>query len=228
MAISDIVVIGIFVVTVIVCTVKGLALTLYSIFSSLVAIIGAFLLRPFVSAGLIALGVDKLFYDGIYASIEDVKLNMFAENQIGTGSKLAEGLNIPDFAKGLLKNDVRNWETSGSLDTITEEMSKSLSDFIIDAISIILLVIIILVLMHFLKKVLTVFSKIPVIKQINRIGGFFIGFVLAFFWISIAGMVIHLLSASEVFPVILADLDKSIIAHYFYDTNFIALILSGL
>ncbi len=228
MAISDIVIIGIVIVTVIVCTKKGLAMTLYSIFSSLIAVIGALLLRPFVSSILVSLGVDKFFYQGIYETVSNTKLNLFGETTIGTGSKLAEGLNIPDFAKGLLKNDVSNWETSGSLKTITEEISDSLTSFIVDAISVILLIIIIMIIMHFLKHLINIFSRIPVIKQLNKIGGFFVGLILAFFWVSIAGMAVHLLSATEVFEVILADIDKSLFAHYFYDTNFIALILSKL
>ncbi|MBE7056285.1 MAG: hypothetical protein E7388_02435 [Ruminococcaceae bacterium] len=228
MAISDIFIIIIFLVTVITCTVKGLALTLYSVFSTAISIIGAFLLRPFVSAGLIYIGADKFFYKTFYEAINAVRLECFGNSTIGTGAKLATELNIPDFAKGLLEHNVRSWTTSGSLDTIVDEMSTSLAQFVVNAISVILLIIIIMIGMHFLKKVLSFFSKIPVIRQINKLGGFVMGVILAFFWISVLGMVAHLFSTAEYFTYILADIENSLIAHYFYNTNFIALIISHL
>lgn len=228
MAISDIVVIVIFAATVIICTVKGLAMTLYSTFSTLIAVLGAFLLRPFVSAGLAAVGADKLFYDSFYKSINSVRLEYFGDSTIGTGNQLAEKLNIPDFAKGLLESSVSSWETAGSLDTVVEEMSTSLADFVVNAIAVVILIIIIMVAMFFLRNVLSIFSKIPVIRQINKLGGFIIGLVLAFFWISVIGMVAHLFSTADFFSVVAADINNSMIAKFFYETNFIALLLSKL
>ncbi len=228
MAISDIVVIVIFVATVIICTVKGLAMTLYSTFSSIISIVGAFLLRPFVAAGFTSMGIDSFFYESIYTSISNVKTEYFGDATIGSGNQLAEQLNIPDFARKFLSGNVTNWDTAGSFDTIVEEMSSSLASLLVSVLSVILLIIIIIFAMFLLRNILSVFSKIPVIKQINKLGGFLIGIILAFFWISVAGLVAHLLSTAGFFTVVAADIDKSVVARYFYDTNFIVLLLSKL
>lgn len=228
MAISDIVVIVIFVATVIICTVKGLAMSLYSTFSTIIAVVGAFLLRPLVATGLSAAGVDNLFTDSIYKSLSNLKTEHFGDAIIGSGSKLAEELNLPAFVKDFLADSVTNWETEGAFDTVVKEMSAGLSSLLVSILSVILLIMIIMVAMFLLRNILSVFSKIPVIRQINKVGGFALGLILAFFWISVAGLVVHLLSTADFFTAVTTDINNSLFAKYFYDTNFIVILLSKL
>ncbi len=226
MAISDIVIIILFLATVVFCTVRGFAMTLYSAISTIVSVAGAFVLRPFVYDGLMAIGLDKLFYNGFYENINSARTELFGDTAMGTGQKLAGGIDLPDFTKKIMEQNVSCWKTIGSLDSVVEEMSHTMASLVVNVISIVLLVVIIMVGMHFLKKLLIKVSKMPVIRQFNRIGGLLAGIILGVFWISVLGMIAQMFSVADFFSVVVADIENSLIAKHFYDTNFIILFVS--
>ncbi len=228
MTVSDIAVLLIFVITVVVCTARGLAMTLYSTFSAVIAVIGAFLLRPLVAAGLTAAGADNYFTEGIYRQLDAARAAHFAEASQGTGSQLSEALGLPGFLQDFLAEKTDSWSAQTAFETVEREISQAISSLLVNILSIIILILIIMVVMFLLRNLLSVFSRIPVIRQINMAGGFAIGLVLAFFWISVIGMVIQLFSASAAFNWIVEDISRSLFAKYFYDTNIFIILLSKL
>ena len=225
-AVSDIVVFIIIILTVTVCTVRGFALSLYSLLSSLIAVALAFFLRPFVSTGLQKLGVGAYFTDGIYRQLDAARIHHLQGAAVGTGKELSETLHLPGFLKRFLEEKIQNWTVQGSLETIEKDISQTLSSLLVNIISVAALILILLLAMFLLRRVLTFFSKIPVIRQIDRAAGFVLGLILAFFWITMTGMVIQLFSAADFFQTVAADIERSLFAHYFYDTNVFMIFLS--
>ena len=228
MNLSDIVVILIFVITVTVCTARGFAMSLYSTFSAAIAVIGAFLLRPFVSAGLTAAGADNFFTDGIYKQLDAARAAHFQNAAAGTGKELAEALHLPGFLQNFLEDKTSSWVTQGAFDSIETDISKAVSSLLVNILSILILILVILLAMFLLRHILSAFSKIPVVRQIDRATGFFLGLLLAFFWISVIGMIMQLFSASDFFRTAIENINSSLFAHYFYDTNVFMILLSKL
>lgn len=228
MTVSDIVVIVIFAVTVMVCTVRGLAMTLYSTFSAVIAVAGAFLLRPFVSAGLTAAGADNFFTEGIYRQLDAARIAHFQDAAAGTGKELAEALKLPGFLQQFLENKTDAWVTPSAFESIERDISQAVSALLVNILSIIILILLILLAMFLLRNILSIFSKIPVIKQVNTAAGFLIGLIMAFFWISVIGLILQLFSASAFFETAICDINGSLFAKYFYDTNVFMILLSKL
>lgn len=152
----------------------------------------------------------------------------FAEASQGTGSQLSEALGLPGFLQDFLAEKTDSWSAQTAFETVEREISQAISSLLVNILSIIILILIIMVVMFLLRNLLSVFSRIPVIRQINMAGGFAIGLVLAFFWISVIGMVIQLFSASAAFNWIVEDISRSLFAKYFYDTNIFIILLSKL
>ncbi len=228
MTVSDIVVIIIFAVTVTVCTVRGFAMSLYSAFSAVIAIAGAFLLRPFVSAGLTSVGADHFFTEGIYRQLEAASAEHFGNTAEGTGQELAEALKLPEFLQRFLEDSTESWTTQGTLHDIEMDISEAVSSLLVNILSVIILILAIMIAMFLLRNILSIFSKIPVIKQINTAAGFLLGLIMAFFWISVIGMIMQLFSASEFFRSAIENINNSLFARYFYDTNVFMILLSKL
>lgn len=228
MTVSDIVVILIFGVTVTVCTVRGLAMSLYATFSTVIAVVGAFLLRPLVSAGLTAAGADNFFTEGIYRQLDAARIEHFQDAAAGTGKELAEALKLPGFLQSFLEDKIGAWTTQSAFESVEQEISQAVSSLLVNILSVILLILVILAAMFLLRNILSVFSKIPVIKQINTAAGFLMGLIMAFFWISVIGMVLQLFSASAFFEAAVRNINNSLFAKYFYDTNVFMILLSKL
>lgn len=228
MTIADIAVILIFAVFITVCTVRGLAMSLYSAFSTLIAVVGAYLLRPFADRLLSSTGIEKLFDDAVYTRIHAFRTEQFGVTAAGTGSELAEKMHFPNFVNGFFENKVTGWAETAPFEQIEREMSSALASLLTSILSIVLLVILILIAMFFLKNILRFFSKIPVIRQVDRVGGFVCGLVMSMFWISLIALFFYLFSAYEGFAPVQESIRNSLFAKYFYDSNLFVVLLSKL
>ena len=228
MTIADIVVILIFAVLIVVCTKRGLAMSLYSAFSTLIAVVGAFLLRPLADRLLLSTGIEKFFDDAVYTQIDNFRMEHFGEAVSGTGSELAAEMRFPEFFNGFFEEKMTGWSEAAPFEQIEREMSGALASLLTSILSIVLLVILILIAMFFLKNILRIFSKIPVIRQVDRVGGFVCGLVMSMFWISLIALFFYLFSAYEGFASIQESIRNSLFAKYFYNSNLFVLLLSKL
>lgn len=228
MTVADFVVLLIFAIFLAVCTIRGLAMSLYSAFSTLIAVVGAFLLRPLAEKLLMATGLEKFFDDAVYTQINAFRVEHFGEAASGTGSELANQMHFPDFINRFFEENVSGWTVAGPFEQIEREMSGTLASLLTNILSIILLVVIILIAMFFLKNILKIFSKIPVIRQVDKIGGFACGLVMSVFWISLIALFFYLFSAYEGFASVQESIRNSLFAKYFYDSNVFVLLLSKL
>ena len=226
MTIADIAVLLIFAAFLILCTVRGLAMSLYSAFSTLIAVVGAFLLRPLADRLLLSTGIKEFFNNAVYTQIHSFRTEHFGEAVSGTGSALAKEMHLPDFVTRLFEGKITGWAETAPFEQIEREMSDALASLLTSVLSIIVLVILLLIAMFLLKNILKIFSKIPVIRQVDKVGGFICGLVLSVFWISLIALFFYLFSAYEGFSVVQASIRNSLFAKYFYDTNIFVLLLS--
>ena len=226
MAISDIIVLIVFVVTIIICTKRGLILTLFSMSSTAVSIIGAWLLRPVVSGLLSIIGVEGMLYNHFFEKINAVRMEHFAEATSVAGEEIAKKMNLPGFMSGIFENQMASWNTDGSVDKVVEDMSHSLASISLSIISIVALFIVLFIVMFFLKKFLKVFDKIPVIRSVNKIGGFIAGAAIAFLWLSVIGLVLNMFGNMGLFTGLVGNIESSLFAKIFYENNFIGMLLS--
>lgn len=130
-------------------------------------------------------------------------------------------LHVPNFLKDTIKDHLPNPSKLIDMDSIARAVSTELTKMIIGVISLILLYFLIRIGLIFLKVILQGVAKLPLFKQVNKLGGFAFGAVEGILTIYIVCAVIMLFQASPKFQVIYQAIDSSVIAKYFYQNNLI-------
>lgn len=222
MTVADYTILISFIVIVALCTWRGLAMTIYSMCSAIVAIVVAYFLRPFVSEALTKMGANEMFSKGIEAQMDAINGGA-AE---ATARDFADKLNLPSFANSFLEKKIPAWNSTQAYNEVRTQFAGSLSEFLVSLLSVVVLILLILLVMMILKKTLKFISKIPVISQINRVGGFAAGILLALIWVSIICAIINLFAASPSFTPITESINNSLFAKYFYNNNILMMLLA--
>ena len=96
------------------------------------------------------------------------------------------------------------------------------------AIAFIILFILCCIGIFIVKAVIKVVHKLPVIKQLDTICGLLIGVVCGAAIISVIAVALHMFGDVEEIQPILNAVDKSTIMKYFYEKNYIELIMKTL
>lgn len=222
MTVADFTILISFILIVAVCTWRGLAMTIYSMCSTFVAIIVAFLIRPFVSEVITKMGAAEMFSKGIEAQMDAIK----GEAADATAREFAERLNLPGFANSFLEKRIPSWNSAQPYNVVRAQFAGGLSEFLVNLLSVVILILLILLVMLILKRALKLVSRIPVLRQINKLGGFAAGIILAMLWVSIICAIINLFAANPSFAPITESINNSLFAKYFYNNNILMMILA--
>ena len=223
---SDFVVLGIFVLTLVYCTWRGFFMTIYSMVSTLLAVGLAFLLRPLLSKLIVAMGAKEMFYSGVIERLDAARIEHFGEATAVTGKQFAEKLNLPTFLNNFLSKNVASWNSNQAFVKVEQDVAGKISDLLVSLLAIIILIVIVITIMIILRRALKFFSKLPVIRILSGFGGFALGIILSILWISILGAVINLFATTPAFTKIVANIDASLFAKYFYNNNILMMLLA--
>lgn len=132
------------------------------------------------------------------------------ENTVGSMQETVASLPIPDFLKKLLSG------ISG-----VEQLGASLAELIANIVSVILLFIVARLALMIIYAILERVMKLPVLKQIDKFGGFLLGAVQGLLIVFVVMTVLMLFLSSPQFSGIHDAINNSIIAKYLYEHNFI-------
>jgi uncharacterized membrane protein required for colicin V production len=222
---SDYVVLGIIVGFGIIGLLNGFVFSIFKIASFFISIIISVKFYPVVSEML----AKTPFYNNIKDSILK---NLLLQNKeyvpaIGNQVKanaaetVINRLPLPDFFKQSLADKIPNpseiIDTSGIMNTISEEIAK----VVISILSLVLLYFLVrigLVLVGFILRGIT---KLPVVKQMDKFGGFAFGAAEGIFTVYILCAILMLFNTVPQFGQVFDLVDKSIFAKTFYQNNFI-------
>ncbi len=130
-------------------------------------------------------------------------------------------LKLPGFLKETLVNHMPNPSKLIDLSQIMDNISGELAKMVIDIIALIVLYILIRIGLVFLRFILQGLAKLPVFKQLDKIGGFSFGAVEGLLTIYIVFAFVMLFSASPTFKGMYEAIDSSLLAKFFYQNNFI-------
>lgn len=176
---------------------------------------------------------DLLLKTKVYTVIKNsfLKSLMLQQPSIATGASgqanrtaaktVIDHLKVPDFFKGIISKRVPN--PAALLDTskIMDVLSSELAVIIISVISLILLFILVRIGLIFLRVFLQGIAKLPIFKQINKLGGFALGAVEGLLSIYVFFTILMLFNAAPQFQRIYEAIESSTIAKFFYQNNFI-------
>ena len=186
--------------------------------SSVLAIVLSFIFYPVISGFLGKIGA----LEWIQAPIQSVLTErIFLLGEISPENLLAQ-FHLPESVSESLLSTIG--EASGP--ELIISVSAAVAGFVLDIICIIIIFIIVKIGLLLLKGLLEKIAKIPVLKQIDKLGGVLFGLLEAFLFLTIVGAIFSLFSGT-VDSGLLSVVEQSVVGKFFYEQNLLILFLSS-
>ena len=205
----DLIVIGIIAICIFFGYRKGLIGVLFTILSFIIALIIALILyKPISNAIITNTEIDE----NIQNTIMEKVLSSKTEENITTEQANNTSQIVVDYINSYT-NEVKN--------VGTEIVAKNLAETTIRIVVLILLLIVTRIILFFFKAVFNIIAKIPIIKQVNKLGGILYGVIKGLFIIYVILAILSLLAPMISDVEIFKAINNSFIAGYMYNNNLI-------
>lgn len=221
----DFVVGGIIVIFGIIGIANGFILSVFKIASFFASVIISVKFYPKVAEIL----MNTQIYAAIKASILKNLLQQSAALAPQTDSTVKEAaaetvvehLKLPGFLKHNIIDKLPNPTQLFDINKIMDTVSGEIAELVISILSLILLYVIVRIGLLFLKVVLKGIARLPIFKQMDKLGGLAFGAVEGLLTIYVIFAILVLFNASAAFRPFFEALDDSIVAKFLYQNNFI-------
>ncbi len=137
-------------------------------------------------------------------------------------NSLINQINIPSLLKsGVVDKLLPKAKSMVDTNSVLDDISTQLAEFAVAAISLLIMFLIIYTCLMVVKKIFNIIAKMPVIKQLNKLGGLAFGIFSGIIILFIAASIIILFSSLPILSGVVANIEASLIAKAFYKDNFI-------
>lgn len=225
---SDLIVIAVIVGFGLIGMSKGFIYSMFRLVSFFVAAIVSVKCYPVLADILDKTALFTDIKSGIY---KNLMLQQAAQSpQVNEGARLTAGsvidnLNLPGFLKEMVEKNMLekmpDLTKFVEIEKVMDGLSNIIAHMVIDIISVVLLYIAVRIALIFLKFILQGIAKLPVFKQMDKLGGFAFGALEGLMTVYIVFTVLMLFSSSPAFKDFFEAVDSSMLAKVFYQNNFI-------
>jgi uncharacterized membrane protein required for colicin V production len=199
---------------------KGLVLSVFHMISLLISALLTAKYYPVFSDVLANTKVYERVKNGIGAVMTKSTVPAVSGNGQEAAETIVESLSIPKILKpAILKNTSFNVSEVFGFDSIIEQINTSITNTIINVLSIIVLFVTISILLYIVVKIIDNIMKLPVLKTINKLSGGAFGAIKGLLFIYIIFGIISLFTHVEAFASVVNLIDNSIIAKGLYHNN---------
>lgn len=225
MSFADLFVVGIILIFAVIGMSKGLVLSVFRLASFFAAYIISIKFYTIVSDILIKTPIYTSMKKGILDSLWEHKkeniLQMGENIKNNAAETLIEGLKVPGFLKKTILGNLPDTSSMLDIQGIMEMLSEMLAKLAIDAISLVLVFILVRIGLIFVRFILKGVTKVPVIKQADKIGGLTFGVLEGVLTVFVVFAVVIIFNQSSMFSGFISSIERSFLARYFYENNFI-------
>ncbi len=204
---------------------RGFLLSVYALFSMIIAIVLACVLTPVVSSGLEKTGIPDKLETKISSYVETELTDKFGANADVSAEEAADELPLPGFLAGKIADDIKA-RADAPIKSISRSVGRKSAEFICSIIAFILVFFIVVAIMTVLKSILKLATKLPVLKQADAVGGVLIGFAEGVVFLCVLALLLSVFSSAQSMQGIVSAVEKSHIAKFIYENNFIGKIIS--
>ena len=200
----------------------------YSVFR-----LASFFVSIIVAAKFFPVVADTLMKTALYINIKNyIRKGLLMQQSaqvsapVGTPGRTSveavmNNLKLPDFTKDILTRGISDPDKLLDINRIMDTISGQLARIAIDIISLVALYIAVRIALVFLRFMLQGIAKLPLFKQIDKIGGFALGAMEGLLSIYILCAIVMIFQALPQMKAVFAAIDSSLIAKFFYRNNFI-------
>jgi len=196
---------------------RGLIRGIYRIISFAIAIAFAYMLFPYAARALRRTPLFSSIQERVAYAIN---LDGFFNSQVATyGAALIDSLQLPPIFHSLLhSNNTPAMFELLRVSTMEEYITGFFASMAINALSIIMVFILTLIVLNIVSYGLNLFDRIPVIRTLNRIGGFIFGLVFGVLlvWVGVFVATFFIVGINSE---IMEFLDQSIIVSWLLDAT---------
>lgn len=224
----DLVVIAIILVLAWIGLKKGIVYSVFKLASFFISAVLSAKLYPIIAKILSNSQVFHSIKKGIYHNLmlrhEALSLPFDAAAK-ATAQSVVDGLSLPGFMKGMIKNSLLKSLPSLTelidVSTIMDSLSDVLAHMIVDIISLIIMFVAVRVGLFVLERVLKGVTSLPIVKQADKAGGFILGALEGLLTVYIVFAILIMFSASPKFQGVFEAIESSTVAKVLYHNNFI-------
>jgi uncharacterized membrane protein required for colicin V production len=138
-----------------------------------------------------------------------------------TADTIINRLQLPSFFKDIVVDRIPKASTIIDAGKVMDIISSELAKIAIDIISLILIYILIRIALVFVRLIFQGVAKLPVFKQMDKLGGFAFGAVEGMMTVYILFAVIIIFNAAPQLRPVFEMVDSSSLARFFYQNNFV-------
>ncbi len=222
---SDLVVVGLIVGFGFIGMKKGFIFSIFKLVSFLVSAFISIKFYPFVANILSKTSLYGKIQTSIYDNLmlqqgaKGAGVSSMAQN--AATDAVMDNLHLPDFLRNTVLSKVGDVSKKIPVSEIMEKISTALTDVVIGLISLIILYILVRIGLTFLRFLLQGVAKLPIFKQMDKLGGFAFGAVEGLLTIYIVLAILMIFQASPKFNGVFEAINTSSVAKFFYQNNFI-------
>lgn len=220
---------GIIIICSLIALSRGLIKTIYSIFSLIISAALAYILYPKISS--IIFKHTNLYTSFVSKIVERLDLKMLAHNKVSPQDQIdmIGSLKVPNFIKtNLIENNNTEVYKVLKATRIEEYIGGTIATIVINTLVFLLVFILCILIVKIISYSLDIISKLPVLHQLNKAGGFIAGLVQGIILVWIACIGISIFISLRPNENLLALMENSLIIKIFYNQNFLGSILTGL
>lgn len=214
--IVDLIIVGIIALCAILGYFRGLTKSLLKIVSFVLALVIAFVL--FKPISLLIINHTQID-DNIQQAIEEKMVGFVDQTSGNVEEAMKENSSMPEVMTKYIQEAVA--ENKGNTEEAAKQAAKSVADIIINAGTWILVFILARVILIFAKSILELIVKLPVIKQMDKIGGVFYGILEGLVIIYVAFAILSFVSPMFDSAEVLSAVNKAAIGGQIYNNNII-------
>ena len=214
--IVDLIIVGIIALCAILGYFRGLTKSLLKIVSFVLALVIAFVLLKPISLLIIN---HTQIDDNIQKAIEEKMVGFVDQTSGNVEEAMRENSSMPEVMTKYIQEAVA--ENKGNTEEAAKQAAKSVADIIINAGTWILVFILARVILIFAKSILELIVKLPVIKQMDKIGGVFYGILEGLVIIYVAFAILSFVSPMFDSAEVLSAVNKAAIGGQIYNNNII-------
>lgn len=199
--------------------IRGFIKTLFGLTSLLIAVIVTWMFTPVVSELVISeTSFDEMISEQVVEllDIEDMMTDMVDNH----GADVMEDLSLPgNIVESLVDNYTPQIIESLNVDSVGAYVGSSISVMAVNALTFVVLFILITIGLNAVATLLDLVARLPVLKQMNRLGGFLLGLLVGVVIVWVGCLGLSFVISIQATPTLSQWIESSIFGKLFYYNN---------
>ncbi len=202
---------------------KGLIKMVFSLVSTIAALLIAMVFSPVVSGMMKNNEAIVGFFDEKIGALVDFSPEEAKEETESKQESLIESLPLPEtFKDTLLKNNTAESYISMQAQNFEDYVCRQITNVIINAIAFVITLVLAIIALALLCKTLDLLAKLPVLRQINTIAGLAAGIAEGVLLVWVLFAILTMFAGSEFGKDALAMIGENPLLDFLYKNNLVS------